>query len=138
MILAVFTGGALMLFALRAGVMEAKGIFALVSRESALVANNILLAVSAFVVFIGTIWPLIAELFLGRTLSVGEPFFNAAFTPFMVALALILPPGAMLAWKRGALGRSVRALVPALLLALALGPWLTRCRPGRRRWGRSG
>ncbi|AZL57560.1 heme lyase CcmF/NrfE family subunit [Tabrizicola piscis] len=121
MILGVFTGGALVLFALRAGVMEAKGIFAVVSRESALVANNILLAVSAFVVFIGTIWPLIAELLLGRTLSVGEPFFNAAFTPFVVGLALILPPGAMLAWKRGTIARSFRALVPALLLALSLG-----------------
>ncbi len=121
LILGVFTGGALVLFALRAGVMEAKGIFAVVSRESALVANNILLAVSAFVVFIGTIWPLIAELLLGRTLSVGEPFFNAAFTPFVVGLALILPPGAMLAWKRGTIARSFRALVPALLLALSLG-----------------
>ncbi len=121
MILGLFTGGALVLFALRAGVMEAKGVFSVVSRESALVANNILLAVAAFVVFIGTIWPLVAELLLGRTLSVGEPFFNAAFTPFVVALALILPPGAMLAWKRGALQRSFRALVPALVLALALG-----------------
>jgi cytochrome c-type biogenesis protein CcmF len=121
MILGVFTGGALILFALRAGAMEAKGLFAIVSRDSALVANNILLAVSAFVVFIGTIWPLIAELLLGRTLSVGEPFFNAAFTPFVVALALILPPGAMLAWKRGTLGRSFKALVPALILSLALG-----------------
>ncbi|MFN6924162.1 MAG: heme lyase CcmF/NrfE family subunit [Tabrizicola sp.] len=121
MILGVFTGGALMLYAVRAGVMEAKGVFAVVSRESALVANNIILAVSAFVVFIGTIWPLIAELFLGRTLSVGEPFFNAAFTPFMVALALILPVGAMLAWKRGALGRGLKVLAPALILALALG-----------------
>jgi cytochrome c-type biogenesis protein CcmF len=121
MILGVFTGGALVLFALRAGVMEAKGVFSTVSRESALVANNILLAVSAFVVFIGTIWPLIAELLLGRTLSVGEPFFNAAFTPFVVALALILPVGAMLAWKRGTLGRGLRALIPALILALALG-----------------
>jgi cytochrome c-type biogenesis protein CcmF len=121
LILGVFTGGALILYALRAGAMEAKGVFSLVSRESALVANNIILAVSAFVVFIGTIWPLIAELLLGRTLSVGEPFFNAAFTPFVVALALILPPGAMLAWKRGSLERSLRALVPALILALALG-----------------
>jgi cytochrome c-type biogenesis protein CcmF len=121
LILGVFTGGALMLFAARAGVMEAKGVFAVVSRESALVANNVILAVSAFVVFIGTIWPLVAELLLGRTLSVGEPFFNAAFTPFMVVLSLILPVGAMLAWKRGTLGRGVRALVPAMILALALG-----------------
>jgi cytochrome c-type biogenesis protein CcmF len=121
LILGVFTGGALILFALRAGAMEAKGIFAVVSRESALVANNILLAVSAFVIFIGTIWPLIAELLLGRTLSVGEPFFNAAFSPFVVALAMILPPGAMLAWKRGSILRNARALVPALVLSLSLG-----------------
>ncbi|NJM82667.1 MAG: heme lyase CcmF/NrfE family subunit, partial [Tabrizicola sp.] len=107
MILGVFTGGALMLFALRAGSMEAKGLFAVVSRESALVANNILLAVAAFVVFIGTIWPLIAELLMDRALSVGEPFFNAAFTPFFVALALILPVGAMLAWKRADPGRAL-------------------------------
>ena len=121
MILGVFTGGALVLFALRAGAMEAKGVFAMVSRESALIANNVLLAVSAFVVFIGTIWPLIAELLLDRSLSVGQPFFNAAFTPFVVALALILPPGAMLAWKRGTMARSFKSLVPALILALSLG-----------------
>ncbi len=121
LILGVFTGGALVLFALRASAMEAKGVFALVSRETALVANNVILAVSAFVVFIGTIWPLVAEMVLGRTLSVGAPFFNAAFTPFMVVLGLILPVGAMLAWKRGTLGRGARALIPAAILALSLG-----------------
>ncbi|MBL9050488.1 MAG: heme lyase CcmF/NrfE family subunit [Tabrizicola sp.] len=120
MILGFFTGGALVLFALRAGVMEARGVFALVSRESAIVANNILLSVACFVVFIGTIWPLVGQMLLGRDLSVGEPFFNAAFTPFMVALALILPPGAMLAWKRGDLRRGLRALVPVMVLAAAL------------------
>jgi cytochrome c-type biogenesis protein CcmF len=121
LILGIFTGGALVMFAARAGAMEAKGVFAVISRESALVANNILLAVAALVVFVGTIWPLVAELALGRSLSVGEPFFDAAFTPFMVVLALILPVGAMLAWKRGTLGRGLRALVPALVLAVALG-----------------
>jgi cytochrome c-type biogenesis protein CcmF len=79
-------GGALLAVALRAGAMEAKGVFSTVSRERALVANNVLLAVSTFVVFIGTIWPLIAEMFFDRKLSVGPPFFDAAFTPFMVAL----------------------------------------------------
>ncbi len=135
MILGVFTGGALVLFALRAGSMEAKGLFAVVSRESALVANNILLAVAAFVVFIGTIWPLVAELLLGRTLSVGAPFFNAAFTPFFVALALILPFGAMLAWKRGDAGRSMRSLLPALLLALAVGALAFSMQTGRSALG---
>jgi cytochrome c-type biogenesis protein CcmF len=135
MILGLFTGGALVLFAARAGAMEARGVFGMVSRESAIVANNILLSVACFVVFIGTIWPLIAELFLGRSVSVGEPFFNAAFTPFMVALALILPPGAMLAWKRGAFGRSFRALIPALILVPALGALVFAVQTGRTALG---
>lgn len=116
-ILAVFTGGALTLFAARASAMQAKGVFGLISRESALVANNVLLAVSCFVVFIGTLWPLIAELTFGRKLSVGAPFFDAAFTPFMVVLAMILPFGAILPWKRAKLGKAARQLVPAAILA---------------------
>ncbi len=135
MILGVFTGGALVLFALRAGSMEARGVFSLVSRESALVANNILLSVAAFVVFIGTIWPLVGTMLLGRDLSVGEPFFNAAFSPFMVGLAVILPPGAMLAWKRGSVGRSMRGLVPALVLSLALGALAFAMQTGRSALG---
>ena len=119
-ILAFFTGGALTLYAVRASAMEAKGIFAPVSREAALVANNLLLAVSCFVVFIGTIWPLVAELLWDRKLSVGEPFFNAAFSPFMVVLSLLLPLGSMLAWKRAQPGRTLRALIPAGILALSL------------------
>jgi cytochrome c-type biogenesis protein CcmF len=92
-------------FAFRAGAMEAKGVFSTVSRESGLVVNNLLLAVSTFVVFIGTIWPLIAEMFFDRTLSVGPPFFDAAFTPFVFAAAVVLPIGAMLPWKRAGLAR---------------------------------
>ena len=120
LILGVFMGGALTLFAFRAGAMEAKGVFAPVSREGALVANNLILAVSCFVVFIGTIWPLVAEMGWGAKLSVGEPFFNAAFTPFMVVLALILPIGAMLPWKRGQVWRATVPLWPAAILSVAL------------------
>ncbi|NQY60234.1 heme lyase CcmF/NrfE family subunit [Cognatishimia sp.] len=119
-ILAVFLGGALTLFAARAAVLEAKGVFGMVSREGMLVVNNILLAVACFVVFIGTIWPLVAELFFDRKLSVGPPFFNMAFTPFMVALGALLPIGAMTPWKRGKLGGISRPLVPVLVLAIAL------------------
>ncbi|PWR03145.1 heme lyase NrfEFG subunit NrfE [Meridianimarinicoccus roseus] len=111
MITAAFMGGALTLFAARAGAMQAKGVFGLVSRESALVANNILLAVSCFVVFVGTIWPLIAEMLFDRKLSVGPPFFDAAFTPFMVVLAVILPLGALMPWKRAKLDRVARQLL---------------------------
>lgn len=135
MILGFFIGGALLLFALRAGVMEARGVFSLVSRESALVTNNILLTVSTFVVFIGTLWPLVGTMLLGRDLAVGPPFFEAAFTPFMVALALILPVGAMLAWKRGSVGRSLRELGPALFLALALGGLAFAMQTGRTALG---
>ncbi|GAB4261613.1 MAG: heme lyase CcmF/NrfE family subunit [Pararhodobacter sp.] len=120
MIFAVFVGGALTLFAMRGAALEAKGVFALVSRESALVLNNVLLAVASFVVFVGTMWPLVSEMLFGRVLSVGAPFFNAAFTPFMVALALVLPIGAMLPWKRGTLMRTVRSLWGVAVLALAL------------------
>ncbi|UYV39365.1 heme lyase CcmF/NrfE family subunit [Rhodobacteraceae bacterium D3-12] len=121
LILVVFVGGALTLFAARAGAMEAKGVFGMVSRESALVANNILLGVAAFVVFVGTIWPLVSEMFFDRKLSVGAPFFNQAFTPFMVALGVLLPVGSMLSWKRAKVGRVLRSLVPAALVVLAVG-----------------
>lgn len=121
MILATFMGGALTLFAFRASALEAKGLFSTISRESALLANNVLLAVAAFVVFIGTVWPLVAEMVWNRKLSVGEPFFNAAFPPFMILLALILPIGAMMPWKRAEIGRALKPLRGALAMALALG-----------------
>ncbi len=119
-ILAAFVGGALTLFTARAGAMTARGVFAPVSREGALLLNNLLLAVAAFVVFIGTIWPLVAEMAWNRKLSVGAPFFNQAFTPFMVALAIALPIGAILPWKRGRLGRAMATMAPAAILAVAV------------------
>jgi len=119
-ILAFFVGGALTLYAARAGAMQAKGAFAPISREGALVLNNILLAVSAFVVFVGTVWPLVAEMLWDRKLSVGPPFFEKAFTPFMVALAIVLPLGAMLPWKRGRLEKVLPPLRGPLVFALAV------------------
>ena len=134
MILGVFTGGALLLYAVRAPAMQARGVFGTVSRESALVANNLLLAVSAFVVFVGTIWPLVAEMAFDRTLSVGPPFFNAAFTPFVVALAVILPLGSILPWKRGR-ARALRPLVPAAVLAVAVLALVWAMQTGRSAGG---
>ena len=130
-ILAFFVGAALILFAIRGRSMEARGVFSMVSRESALVLNNILLAVAAFVVFVGTIWPLVAELFFDRKLSVGAPFFEAAFTPFMVVLALVLPVGAMLPWKRARLGRVMRPLLPFAVLSLAIGGLIWTMQTGK-------
>ena len=131
LIFAVFVGGALTLFALRGAALEAKGVFALVSRESALVLNNVLLAVAALVVFTGTMWPLVSELAFGRVLSVGAPFFDAAFTPFMVALAVVLPVGAVIPWKRGNLGRALRAMWGVAVLAVALGALAFTVQTGR-------
>lgn len=134
-ILAVFTGGALILFAARANVMEARGVFGMVSRESALVVNNILLAVSSFVVFFGTLWPIVAEMAFDRKLSVGPPFFNSAFTPFMVLLGVVLPIGAMLPWKRGRLGRVMWSLRYAFALAVALAVLVWAMQTGRSALG---
>ncbi|MCT4333516.1 heme lyase CcmF/NrfE family subunit [Paracoccus sp. YLB-12] len=119
-ILAVFMGGGLTLYAARAGEMTAKGVFSPVSREGALILNNVLLAVSAFVVFIGTMWPLFAEMMWDRKLSVGAPFFNQAFTPFMIVLAIVLPLGAIMPWKRATLMRSAKPLRAALILSIAV------------------
>ena len=134
-ILAFFTGGALILYAIRAQAMEAKGVFSMASRETALVINNILLAVAAFVVFIGTIWPLVAEIAFGRKLSVGAPFFNMAFTPFMVVLAVVLPVGAVLAWKRARLKRAMKTMSGVFALALAAGLLTWAMQSGRSALG---
>ncbi len=138
MILAFFMGGALVLFTLRAGVMEAKGVFGLVSRESALVVNNLLLAVSCFVVFVGTMWPLVAEMFFDRKLSVGPPFFNAAFTPFMVALGLILPIGSTMPWKRARVVRAAWPLRYVFVLAVAVAGLTFAMQTGRSLLGPMG
>ncbi|MBU2359073.1 MAG: heme lyase NrfEFG subunit NrfE, partial [Alphaproteobacteria bacterium] len=138
LILGIFLGGSLTLYAARAGVMQAQGAFGTVSRESALVLNNILLAVSAFVVFIGTIWPLLAELAFGRTLSVGPPFFDAAFTPFMVLIAIVLPLGSLLAWKRGTLSRARLPLAGLAVLSLAMAGLFYAIYAGRSLLGPAG
>ncbi|MEM8658633.1 MAG: heme lyase CcmF/NrfE family subunit, partial [Pseudomonadota bacterium] len=120
-ILAVFIGGSFTLYAARAHILKSDSVFALESRESALVMNNLLLVVATFVVFVGTLWPLVAEMLTGRKVSVGPPFFNISFTPFMVALAMILPLGAMLPWKRARLGKSMQPLWGPLALSVAIG-----------------
>jgi cytochrome c-type biogenesis protein CcmF len=120
-ILAVTIGGSLTLYAARASSLTSKSVFSTLSRESGLVLNNLLLVVATLVVFFGTIWPLIAELVLGRKLSVGAPFFDLAFTPFMIVLAMVLPIGAILPWKRARLGKAMKPLWGVLALSVSLG-----------------
>ncbi|MEO8529652.1 MAG: heme lyase CcmF/NrfE family subunit [Deltaproteobacteria bacterium] len=119
-ILAAFLGGGLVLFALRADRMVSRAGFKLVSREGALVMNNLLLTTAAVVVFLGTVWPMVMEFGWGRAVSVGPPFYNLAVTPFVVALFVILPVGSILPWKRGDLGKASSRMFAPYLLALAV------------------
>ncbi|WP_114945479.1 heme lyase CcmF/NrfE family subunit [Microvirga calopogonii] len=100
-ILILFIGGSLALFAWRAPMLKQGGLFAPVSREGALVLNNLFLASACATVFIGTLYPLALEVLTGEKISVGAPFFNFTFLPLIVPLLLLLPLGQTLAWKRG-------------------------------------
>ena len=130
-ILGVFMGGALILFSFRSGAMESYSVFSLASRETALISNNVLLAVSAFVIFLGTIWPLVAELFFDRKLSVGPPFFNAAFTPFMILLGLILPLGSNLSWKRASIIKTLKKFLAAFVICICLSGFIWSIQTGQ-------
>ena len=120
-LLGLVIGGSLLLFALRAPVLAATGIFAPVSREGALVLNNILLCSIAAVVLTGTTYPLFADLLLGEKLSVGAPFFNATVFPLAVPLFAAMSLGPVLSWKRADLGAALMKLWWAALAAAAVG-----------------
>jgi cytochrome c-type biogenesis protein CcmF len=118
LILGVFVGGALLLYAWRAPVLRQGGLFAPVSREGALVLNNILLTAAAATVLVGTLYPLALQALNGDKISVGPPFFNITFGPLMAALLAALPFGPLLAWKRGDLWWATQRLYAAFALAL--------------------
>ncbi|MCP4073520.1 MAG: heme lyase CcmF/NrfE family subunit [Hyphomicrobiales bacterium] len=121
-ILVLFIGGSLALFALRAGVLKSGGLFAPISREGALVFNNLFLTSALATVLVGTLYPLLLEAVNGSKISVGAPFFNLTFGPLMMPLLLAVPFGPLLAWKRGdllaALSRLYLAAGAALLAVI--------------------
>ena len=119
-ILVFFIGGSLALFAWRAPLLRQGGIFAPVSREGALVVNNLFLATACATVLIGTLYPLALEAVTGAKISVGPPFFNATFVPLMVPLLLLLPYGQVMAWKRGDLAGVTQRLAGAILISVVL------------------
>ncbi|TCU63984.1 cytochrome c-type biogenesis protein CcmF [Bradyrhizobium sp. R2.2-H] len=100
-ILLIFIGGALSLFAVRAPLLSAGGLFAPISREGALVLNNLVLTVACGTVLIGTLYPLVLETLTGDKITVGPPFFNLTFGLLMAPILVIVPFGPLLAWKRG-------------------------------------
>ncbi|MEP0323901.1 heme lyase CcmF/NrfE family subunit [Bauldia litoralis] len=126
-ILCVFIGGGLSLFAFRATRLAPGGVFAPISREGALILNNLFLTVLAAVVLTGTLYPLVLEALTGARISVGAPFFNLIFIPLAVPLLIIVPFGPMLAWKRGDLRAASERLFAAFgaaILAAAVSAWL--------------
>ncbi|MGE0745426.1 MAG: heme lyase CcmF/NrfE family subunit [Rhodospirillales bacterium] len=125
-ILVVVLGGALALFAVRAPSLKGGGLFAPVSREGALVLNNLLLCTACAVVFVGTLYPLLLDAVDGGKVSVGPPFFLYTFVPIMVPTLAAVVVGTSLSWKRGdlagVLGRLWLALgAAALAFALTAG-----------------
>jgi cytochrome c-type biogenesis protein CcmF len=120
-ILGVTSGLGFALFAWRAPTLSQGGMFAPISRESALVLNNILLAAATATVLLGTLYPLIREAMTGEAISVGPPYFNLTFTPLMALLLILLPAGPLLAWKRGDARGVVQRLWIAVLAAGGAG-----------------
>ncbi|MFT4118255.1 heme lyase CcmF/NrfE family subunit [Bradyrhizobium sp.] len=129
LILCLFIGGSLSLFAGRAASLKQGGLFAPISREGALVLNNLLLTVACAVVLFGTLYPLAMEVLADFKMSVGAPFYNLSFVPLFVLLLLAVPFGPMLAWKRGdLLGVTQRLLAAGVagLVAVAIAwGWAT-------------
>ncbi len=119
-ILVFFIGGSLALFAWRASRLRQGGIFAPVSREGALVLNNLLLTTCCATVFVGTLYPLALESMTGEKISVGAPFFNLTFGPLFAPIMLVMPIGQMLAWKRGDLLGAAQRLMVALAVGFAV------------------
>lgn len=120
-ILGVTAGSAFALFAWRAPALKSGGVFAPVSRESALVLNNIFLSAATMTVLLGTLYPLMVEAATGRPISVGPPYFNLTFAPLMAVVLLILPLGPLLAWKRADALGALQRLWAAAAVALAAG-----------------
>ncbi|ARQ00973.1 heme lyase CcmF/NrfE family subunit [Pseudorhodoplanes sinuspersici] len=117
-ILVFFIGGSLALYAWRAPSLKQGGLFAPISREGALVLNNLFLTTACATVFVGTLYPLALEALTGDKISVGAPFFNATFGPLFLPLMIAMPFGPLLAWKRGDLYGAAQRLMLAFAVAL--------------------
>ena len=116
-ILTFFIGGGFALFAWRAPLLKQGGLFAPISREGALVFNNLFLTTACATILVGTLYPLVLEALTGEKISVGAPFYNATFGPLFIPLLIAAPFGPLLPWKRG----DLRGVAQRLMFAIALG-----------------
>jgi cytochrome c-type biogenesis protein CcmF len=129
-IFVVFICGSFALFALRAGHLKQGGLFAPISREGALILNNLILTVCCATVFIGTLYPLALEAVTGDKISVGPPFFNMTFVPLFIPLFILMPIGQLLPWKRGDLAGVMQRLAIAFGAALVFDALLAALHGG--------
>ncbi len=120
-LLAIVVGTSLTLFAWRAPKVNAGGNFGLVSRETMLLVNNVLLVVAAGSVLLGTLYPLLIDALGMGKLSVGPPYFNAVFVPVMVPLLVLMAVGPMAHWKHADLRAIALRLRVSVALAVAAG-----------------
>jgi cytochrome c-type biogenesis protein CcmF len=118
-LLALYIGGALALFGARIGTVKEGSTFEPVSREGALVANNLLLSAILGIVLVGTLYPLGIEAATGEKLSVGPPYFNTAAGPLTLIMVAIMAAGPLIRWRRDALRAVLRRVAVPILLTLA-------------------
>lgn len=116
-LLMFYMAGAFLLFAWRAQAMVPTGIFAPISREGAIVLNNLLVCSITAVVFVGTLWPMFADALFGAKVSVGPPFFNLASFPLVVPLLIAMAAGPLMPWKRAQLWPVLQRLWWACVVA---------------------
>jgi cytochrome c-type biogenesis protein CcmF len=119
-LLAIYIGGALTLFGVRAGTVTEGKRFALVSREGALVFNNVMLSAILGIVLFGTLYPLLAEA-MGAKVSVGPPYFNPMGALFAVPMLLVLIVGPLLRWRQDNLKRVAGPLAMPWIAMLMTG-----------------
>ena len=116
-LLILVIGGSLALFAWRGPKLVNTGFFQPISREGALLFNNLVMITAAAAVLLGTLYPLFLDAVGGGKVSVGPPFFNAVFIPIMIPMIVAMAVGPFLNWKRGDLASAFSRLKTALILA---------------------
>ena len=119
-LLAIYIGGALLLFALRAGTVSEGERFAVTSRESALVFNNVMLSSILGITLLGTLYPLVTEAF-GQKVSVGPPYFTPVSARFALPMLRVMLVGPLLRWRGDTIGRVSPVLALPLVVMLASG-----------------
>jgi len=118
--LAIVIGGSLLIYAFRAPKVAGGEPFAAVSRETLLLINNLMFTCAAAMVLLGTLYPLIGEVFHIGRISVGPPYFGTMFVLLMLPVVLLVPFGPFLRWRNGDWRAAIARLIPALIGAIVL------------------